>query len=80
MPGGGAALPPESDLIAFASGSCVPAFASYTGFSIDSNLELDFSLFYPSDEGWADGDREATCYLVRVDGGQMTGSLRAATP
>lgn len=81
MPGGGgAALPTEADLVAFASGSCVPAFAAYTGFSIDSNFELDFSMFYPSDEGWADGDREATCYIVRVDGGPMQGSLRAAAP
>jgi hypothetical protein len=76
----GAPLPTESDLFAFAAGSCAPAFTSYTGLSIDSNPVLDFSMFYPGDEGWNDGDRLAICYLVRIDGAQMSGSVRAATP
>ncbi|HEU0234910.1 MAG TPA: septum formation family protein [Candidatus Limnocylindrales bacterium] len=81
LPGGDdAPFPTEADLFAFASGSCAPAFASYTGTSIDASPALDFSMFYPTEAGWADGDREATCYAVRVDGTAMTQSVRAASP
>jgi hypothetical protein len=81
LPGGDdAAFPTEADLFAFASGSCVPAFESYTGTSIDASPALDFSMFYPTEEGWVDGDREATCYIVRVDGTAMTQSVRATSP
>ena len=81
LPGGDAApFRTEADLFAFASGSCVPAFASYTGTSIDASPALDFSMFYPTEAGWADGDRDATCYIVRVDGTAMTQSVRATSP
>lgn len=81
LPGGDdAAYPSESALLAFASGSCVPAFASYTGTSLDQSPVLDFSMFFPTEEGWGDGDRAVTCYIVRIDGATMTQSVRAATP
>lgn len=75
-----APYPTDTELFAFASGSCAPAFGSYTGTSIDASPALDFSMFYPTEDGWADGDREATCYIVRIDGAAMTQSVRVAAP
>ena len=81
MPGvDGATYPTDTDLLAFASSACAPAFDTYTGTAIETNPTLDFSMFYPTEDGWADGDRDVLCYLVRIDGGPMTGSLRATSP
>ena len=59
---------------------CKPAFNTYTGLDYDTSTDLDFSYFYPTREGWNDGDREFTCYAVRADEAKMTSSLRAGAP
>jgi Septum formation len=56
---------------------CLPAFASYTGVDLMSQEVLDLGYFVPTNEGWDDGDRTVICYAVRVDGAQMTQSVRA---
>ena len=33
--------------------------------------------FYPTTEGWNDGDREITCYAIRIDGATTTQSIKA---
>ena len=63
----------------FVEEQCVPLFKTYTGLDIDSQDELDMGWFYPNLQGWGDGDREVTCYLVASEG-QLTGSRRAAAP
>lgn len=67
----------EAQLAQFAGTQCVAAFTAYTGLAIESQAELDFSIFYPGPEAWADGERKMTCYLVRLDGGPMTQSYQA---
>jgi hypothetical protein len=39
-------------------------------------VDYDIGLLYPLEEGWGKGDHEITCYIVRVDDGPMTGSLK----
>lgn len=58
---------------------CKPAFFTYSGLDFDTETVLDISYFYPTREGWDDGDREVTCYIVRVDDTKLTGSLRYTT-
>ena len=70
--------PSEADLDAFTQANCPPAFNAYTGldFYADSAVDFDIGLFYPLEEGWTRGDHEITCYIVRVDAGPMTGSMK----
>ena len=58
--------------------NCLPAFTTYTGADLMSQEVLDLGYFVPTDESWEDGDRTVICYAVRVDGTQMTGSVKAA--
>jgi hypothetical protein len=67
----------ETLLFEFAGSSCVPAFNAYVG---TTNADgLDIGAFYPVQKDWDTGDREITCYAYKVDGTQMTGSLKPAS-
>lgn len=63
---------------AFTEANCPPSFQAYTGLDFYSAAaeDYDIGLFYPLEEGWDRGDHEITCYIVRIDGGQMTASLK----
>ena len=62
----------------FTEANCPPSFQAYTGLDFYSAAaeDYDIGLFYPLEEGWDRGDHEITCYIVRIDGGQMTASLK----
>ena len=64
----------------FVDEQCTPAFATYTGQDLATSDDLDFNYFYPTREGWNDGDREFTCFVVRTDDAKMTSSVRAGGP
>jgi len=64
----------ESLLVEFAGTSCLPAFDAYIGSN--SADGIDIGAFYPVVKDWDGGDREITCYLYRVDGTSMSGSLK----
>ena len=57
---------------------CVPAFDAYTGRDFNTDTELGLSYFHPTLSGWSSGDRGFSCYLSRVDGQKITGSMRAS--
>jgi hypothetical protein len=59
--------------------NCIPAFEAYVGRSFEVAVELDLSYFFPTLEGWGDGDREIACYLVTVDESQLTRSMKASS-
>jgi hypothetical protein len=56
---------------------CIGAFQTYTGQAYQQAPELDIQPFWPTEEGWGKGDKEVTCFTVRVDGGTMTTSVKA---
>lgn len=62
----------------FAEGSCVGAFRTYTGRDFEADTVYDISFLRPTTDGWAKGDRGVTCYVVRVDGKPITGTLKTA--
>jgi Septum formation len=72
------AFPGMTALRAFTDEHCPPAFDTYTGLDYygESAQDFDYAAFFPLEEGWEDGDHEITCFIVRVDQGTMTGSLR----
>jgi hypothetical protein len=66
----------ESLLVEFAGSSCLPAFDLYVG---TNNADgLDIGAFYPVVKDWDSGDREITCYVYKVDGTSLSGSLKAS--
>lgn len=75
---GADAYPGEDAFDAFTQANCPPAFQAYTGmdFYAAEAEDYDIGLFYPLAEGWDQGDHEITCYIVRVDGAQMTASMK----
>jgi len=73
------AYPSEDAFDRFVGDNCVPAFENYTGRLYSAATDFDIGWFYPSEEGWQDGDRVVTCYVYRVDGLQLKGSVKAAT-
>jgi Septum formation len=73
----GETFPTDAAFDDFLRTQCVPAFNTYTGLNFETDQTFDFSSFTPTTEGWSSGDREVTCFLVRVDGGAMTSSMKA---
>lgn len=62
----------------FVYDNCVPAFERYTGRDWETDIELDMAYFYPTSEGWPEGDHEISCYVIRIDSGTMNTSMKAA--
>jgi hypothetical protein len=77
--GGPRAFPTDDQLSDIISPRCASAFDAYTGLDYDAAVEFDWGAFTPSSSSWSDGDREIACYVERVDGRKITGSMRAAT-
>ncbi|MGZ6293606.1 MAG: septum formation family protein [Candidatus Limnocylindrales bacterium] len=75
-----AAMPSVDAFDAFVGDRCVPAFEAYVGRSFQDAADLDMGYFYPSDSGWASGDRAVTCYLSPANGQPIRGSLRSSAP
>lgn len=55
---------------------CQAAFDTFVGVAYDESA-LDFTYLYPSEDTWAQGDREILC-LVYDPAGESTGSLAGA--
>ena len=73
-----ASYPTTTDIRAFASDLCVAAFNTYTGRDVETEEEYTVGWFYPTPESWSSGDREVTCYLTRIDEGQINSTLKAS--
>ncbi len=59
-----------------ATAGCAAQFNTFVG--IDYTLsKLEFAYYYPTEESWANGDREILC-LIDDPKGQTTGSLKGA--
>ena len=72
----GTTYPISLTLDRFIESACVPAFETYLGRSFDSDPELSIGYFYPSRDGWDNGDRTITCYVAQPDESPMTESFK----
>jgi hypothetical protein len=70
------AYPTDAEFKAFYDANCAPAFTAYTGLDFASDATYDMSAYTPTEEGWSKGDHTFICFAVRIDGGQMTSSLK----
>jgi len=76
----GDSYPISLSLDRFLEDNCVPAFATYVGREIDATPDLTIGYFYPSRDGWDEGDRTITCYVTRMDEGPTSQSVNGAAP
>ncbi len=74
---GQSAYPGDEVVVDKAEALCLPAFEQFVG---EPYLEsrFDFSFYYPTDESWANGDREVLCVIYDPEG-PVTGSLEGVT-
>ncbi len=72
------AYPGDAAIEAYIVEKCIPAWESYVARDYETDTEFDFSYLYPLPAGWTDGDHEISCYVTRVGGGKLTGSVKAA--
>jgi hypothetical protein len=70
-------FPGEPAIWDFADQFCLTAFDTFVSIAWEDS-SLDFGYFYPSEEGWADGDHAITCVLFDFEGAPLTGSMRGA--
>lgn len=71
--------PAKAEFTAWAEQHCqAAAFAEYTGRTYEEAEEIDLSWFFPTPDGWGDGDREMTCILVPVGDEEVSVSFRKA--
>jgi len=77
-PGGD--FPSDESFDSFVDEQCLPAFAAFTGSAFDDQDVLDIGWFTPTEGSWENGDREVSCHLSPIDGGQTSRSYRDANP
>ncbi|WP_341952432.1 septum formation family protein [Salinibacterium sp. TMP30] len=65
---GGAAIEAQAD------NDCYTEFESFVGAYVSDSM-YDFSWYYPTEQSWADGDREILCIAYSPDGEDIIGSL-----
>jgi hypothetical protein len=62
----------------FVTDTCGPIFEAYVGETFEDS-DLTIGYFYPSFDGWDDGDRTVTCYARNVDETKLTQSVKVAS-
>jgi len=56
---------------------CLGTFEGYVGLDYESSA-LDIRYLIPTADSWSDGDQEVVCYLVDLNGAQLTGSMKGS--
>ena len=74
----GSDYPISLSIDSFVDDACIPVFATYVGEEFDASEDLTVGYFYPSRDGWDDGERTVTCYVVRQDEAKLTESIKGS--
>lgn len=75
--GAEAPFPGQEELDRFAAQQCEAAFGSYVGVAYASSRFV-MAPVQPTEESWAEGDRELICILFDPDLNKLEGSRRGA--
>ena len=68
-------FPGTGSLGEFGFEACLPEFEAYVGETY-AESSLDYTFLSPSEESWAEGDRNFVCFLYSADLSKLTGSAR----
>lgn len=72
-----ATYPTDEQFLAFFQTTCTAAFNTYTGLDFATDPTYDMSAYTPTTAGWSDdNDRKVICFAIRLDGAQMTSSIK----
>lgn len=69
------AFPGDPALEKLAGEGCYERWGSAVGTVYEDDKVLDFTFFLPSEQGWAEGDREVQCMVLRIDGTRLTAAV-----
>lgn len=78
-------FPGNETVTNWGANACYEEFERYTGIAYEDSPDLDFDLFWPTPEGWEEGDREVNCILIGYNPEDLTdypkliGSKKAVT-
>ncbi len=73
----GTAFPGNEIILDYAWDACFAQFAGYVGAPWEEVADLDITLFWPSEQSWADGDRTIHCLIVAYNEGvKLTGTAK----
>lgn len=70
-------FPGRSPLEQYSYDNCVDSFFGYVGVDY-AESSLGVFTFTPTEESWAEGDREFVCALYSIDLGGLTGTARGS--
>lgn len=70
-------FPGDSAFETYVVDECAPAFGEFVGTPY-AESELDFLYLVPSEESWAEGDREVVCAVFHPQIDELMGSLRGS--
>jgi hypothetical protein len=76
--GTSAVYPSEIGFQGFIRDNCGTSYRTYTGRDFDTDTIYSVAYLSPTEAGWKKGDRGVTCFVYRIDGRSITGSVRAA--
>ena len=65
----GSDYPGDEAAAGWADQECYADFATYVGVSWEESPDLTYTYLYPTEESWAEDDREILCMLTHVDEG-----------
>jgi hypothetical protein len=68
-------FPGDEYLASQAVESCTSAFESYVGVSAEQS-QYDVDWLVPTEETWAEGNRDGICLVVSRDGSALSGTIK----
>ena len=76
---GSEARPSQAQFETWVGDHCLgQVFTDYVGATYESREDISAGAFWPTADGWSDGDREVTCYMTPTDEQKITTSYRVA--
>jgi hypothetical protein len=75
--GDGDAFPGDDAMDTFAEEACLPAFEEYVGLPYEESVFAYYPI-KPTEETWADGDREVVCVLYEGQLEKLEGSVQGS--
>lgn len=75
IPIAGNSYPGLQAVATFADEQCITHFESYVGIP-QNQSSLGYDTYFPSEEGWANGERNVVCVLLSQTGERLRGSMQ----
>jgi hypothetical protein len=74
-----AVYPGETAAEGWADQECLNAFEGYVGITWEESPDLTYTYLYPTEDSWAEGDREILCALAHInEGTPLVGSKQGS--